>query len=145
MGKGQQPIEGMPLVQRHSRGLGHNSLGRLKCVECKPQNYPHLESRCLMRTDTPEMYWGKHLWMDWGSVSRSWKGKLSEQMTHLTLGKEGERGPGRKSLRSAQSWENLSQANRGSPSGVAHWGRNGFMLAPLPCPVTGRVLSCLET
>lgn len=56
MGKGRQPIEGMPLVQKHSRGLGHNSLGRLKYVACKPQNYPHLESRCLMRTDIPEMY-----------------------------------------------------------------------------------------
>ena len=62
-----------------------------------------------MRTDTPEMYWGKHLWMDWGSVSRSWKGKLSDHMTHLTLGKgEGERGPGRKSLRSQHGPEKTS-------------------------------------
>ena len=69
-----------------------------------------------MRTDTPEMYWGKHLWMDWGSVSRSWKGKLSDHMIHLTLGKgEGERGPGRKSLRSQHGPEKTSARLIDSP------------------------------
>ena len=72
MGKRRQPIEGMPLVQRHSGGLGHNSLARLKYVERTPQNYPHLESRRLMRTDTPEIIeaniyeWTEGVWAEAG-------------------------------------------------------------------------------
>ena len=153
MGKGRQSIEGIPLVQRHSGGLGHNSPGRLKYIACKPQNYPHLESRCLMRTDTLEMYWGKHLWMDWGvRGEQKLEGKtFRPHDSSDTWERSKERGPSRKSLRPQHGPEKTSARLIESPqvelpieAGAGScW--HPYHAPSLAGSSPGRELSCLGT